>query len=125
MAAANKREFPKPRLVTLGRESLEFQAVKKELERSTSRLGCFSLDCIQRVENAEVEAMFEARVASLISPFSRLKLIYGGRMLENFRAPSLPNYLYLCFEARVPRSSNTPDKRALAMLQDSATREAK
>lgn len=60
-----KHEFPKPRLVTMGRDSQEFQAVQHEFERIiTPNQGVISLDCIQRVENAALEALFEAQVSS-------------------------------------------------------------
>ena len=75
------REFPKPRLVVLGRDSHEFRMVQQEFERMSSDASSFSIDCIERVENAGLEALFEAQVASLKHPAIRLKLLYSPAML--------------------------------------------
>lgn len=88
--SAKPCEFPKPRLVVLGRDSHEFQMVQQELERmSQSNASSFVIDCIERVENAGLEALFEAQLASLKHPAARLKLLYSPSVLPGTGGRSL------------------------------------
>ena len=47
----------------------------------SSDASSFSIDCIERVENACLEALFDAQVASLKHPAVRLKLLYSPAVL--------------------------------------------
>jgi len=87
--SAKPREFPKPRLVVLGRDSHEFQMVQQEFEYMSSDASSFAVTCIERVENGGLEALFEAQVASLKHPAARLKLLYSPPLLPGIGGRSM------------------------------------
>jgi hypothetical protein len=67
--------LPKRRLVVLSRDSSEF-AVCAELLAFEARPFHVDVTCVERLENLQLEAQFEARLVELRDPQHRIRLLH-------------------------------------------------